>query len=58
LLVPITVGLLTLIAYGDDEDFPLSWVAALLVLLGRAAGSLVRFFADELRRKRDSLRSR
>jgi hypothetical protein len=57
LLVPIAAALLARIIFPDDPEFPLSWVVALLVLLGLAAGSLARFFADELRR-RDGSRSR
>jgi hypothetical protein len=58
LLVPIAAGLLADAIYPDDPEFPISWAAALLVLLGLAGGSLTRFFADELSRKRDGSRPR
>ncbi len=58
LLVPIAAALVTRIIYPDDPEFPLWLAAGLYVLLGLAAGSLVRFFADELRRKRDGSCSR
>jgi len=56
--VPIAAGLLADVIYPDDPEFPFSWVVGVIVLLGLAAGSLARFFADELRRKRDGSRSR
>jgi hypothetical protein len=58
LLVPIAAALLTSVIYRDDDEVPLWLLAGVLVLIGLAAGSLARFFADELRRKRDSARSR
>jgi hypothetical protein len=60
LLVPIAAALAARVVLGDQGDFPdwaLPWTAGAFVLIGLVAGSLVRFVADERKRKRRSSHS-